>query len=120
MGPGPISATTGSGEELRDAGRAGFDQLFNGEASTAWRRGRPASLERFTVMLRPVEPTKSHANGVLAGRKAPLIVARMCTRRASVGPRRNSRCVPLSRVASGHLGCAHVWVATFCWLLAIL
>src|SRR6058998_2811007 len=34
--------------------------------------GRPSNLERFTV-VRPVEPTKSRANGVLAGRKAASV-----------------------------------------------
>src|SRR3989442_5768720 len=78
-GQGRSAQRLARGKELRDSGRAGFDQLFNGGINGV-ANGRPSSLERFTV-VRPVEPTKSRANGVLAGRKAALIVARMCTRR---------------------------------------
>jgi hypothetical protein len=45
-GQEPISATTGSVEELRDAGRAGFEWLFERRGGTTWPNGDACSLEQ--------------------------------------------------------------------------
>jgi len=110
-GQEPISATTGSVEELRDAGRAGFEWLFERRGGRGQTATHAASNED-----RWCDPSnrRSRAERSLAGLDgSPERPSRVHSARRAAGPPRTrvaSRCPEWPQAVSGMLTLA----ATFC------